>query len=193
VSLILEALRKLERDKDAPERGFVVMTHVPWAQGGRGRSRLVGIAVLALAVAAGALAMALWRGASGKPAGPDAKSASPSPLPPSGAITSGPASPRPAFEAKALAIETLGRVVATAPVSPSPTSATSSAAPTPPQPPATSDLRLHAISRQDNQPVAVLNDRLVREGDAFDGIRVIRIGETEVEVEVRGQRRILTF
>jgi hypothetical protein len=65
--------------------------------------------------------------------------------------------------------------------------------PTPTPEPASTELRLHAISRQDDQPVAVLNDRLVREGDAFDGIRVIRIGETEVEVEVRGQRRILTF
>ena len=60
MSLILEALRKLERDKDAPERGFVVMTHVPWARS-RGGSRLVAIGALALAVAAGALAMALWR------------------------------------------------------------------------------------------------------------------------------------
>ena len=32
--------------------------------------------------------------------------------------------------------------------------------------------------------MAILNDRLVHEGDVFDGIRVIRIGETEVEIEV---------
>jgi hypothetical protein len=55
------------------------------------------------------------------------------------------------------------------------------------------ELRLNAISRQDDRPVAILNDRLVREGDVFDGIRVIRIGETEVEVEVRGQRRVIRF
>jgi hypothetical protein len=54
-------------------------------------------------------------------------------------------------------------------------------------------LRLNAISKQDDRPVAILNDRLVREGDVFDGIKVIRIGEMEVEVEVAGQRRILTF
>jgi hypothetical protein len=41
--------------------------------------------------------------------------------------------------------------------------------------------------------VAILNDRLVREGDLFDGIRVVRIGETEVEVEVNGQRRLVRF
>jgi len=194
VSLILEALRKLERDKDAPERGFVVMAHVPWAQGGRGRSRLVGIAVLTLAVAAGALALALWRGGPGKRAGGDANPvASPPAVPPSGANTSGSAPARPAFESRALAIESLGHVAPSPPVSPSPVASTSpSTAPMPP-PTTAPELRLNAISRQDDQPVAVLNDRLVREGDAFDGIRVIRIGETEVEVEVRGQRRILTF
>ena len=41
--------------------------------------------------------------------------------------------------------------------------------------------------------MALLNDRLVRAGDSFDGIRVIRIGESEVEVEVRGQRRVIRF
>ena len=41
--------------------------------------------------------------------------------------------------------------------------------------------------------MAILNERLVREGDVFDGIRVIRIGETEVEVEVGGKRRVIRF
>ena len=36
-------------------------------------------------------------------------------------------------------------------------------------------------------------DRLVFEGDSFDGIKVLRIGEAEVEVEIRGQRRVLRF
>ena len=43
MSLILEALRKLERDKDTPERGFLVTAHLPWAQAHK-HSRLVGIA-----------------------------------------------------------------------------------------------------------------------------------------------------
>ena len=59
--------------------------------------------------------------------------------------------------------------------------------------PAPDDLRLNAISQRDGQPVALVNDRLVREGDSFDGVRVLRIGEAEVEVEVRGQRRVLRF
>jgi len=33
----------------------------------------------------------------------------------------------------------------------------------------------------------------VFEGDSFEGVRVIRIGEAEVEVEVRGERRVLRF
>ena len=41
--------------------------------------------------------------------------------------------------------------------------------------------------------MAIVNDRLVREGDSFDGIRILRIGATEVEVEVHGQKRVLTF
>jgi hypothetical protein len=189
MSLILEALRKLERDKDAPERGFVVMTHVPWARGGGGRSRVAGFGALALAVAVGALAVALWRVRAGKPAGPEGKAVAterPSVSPSAGS----PGSPTPPFEARALAIESLRRSTAAAPVRPSPS--VGSALPGP-KPPVGRELRLNAISRQDDRPVAVLNDRLVREGDVFDDIRVIRIGETEVEVEVKGQRRILTF
>ena len=186
MSLILEALRKLERDKDAPERGFVVMTHVPWAKGG-GRSRLVGIGALALALAVGALALALWRGRTGKPARPEASAVATVPSSATPPAVQG--SPPPPFEAKALAMESLRTSAAT------PAGASGAVgSPTPwPQPSAPPELRLSAISRRDDQPVAILNDRLVREGDVFDGIRVIRIGEAEVEVEVRGQRRVLGF
>jgi hypothetical protein len=188
VSLILEALRKLERDKDAPERGFVVMTHLPWARGGN-RSRLVGIGALALAIAVAALAVALWRG---RPARPDGLEAGATPTVAPLAAPPSAAPPRPSFEAKALALESRRHVPASpvgasAPVAPiaatTPRSSASSLA----------ELRLNAISRQDDRPVAILNDRLVREGDVFDGIHVIRIGETEVEVELRGHRRVLTF
>jgi hypothetical protein len=191
VSLILEALRKLERDKDAPERGFVVMTHIPWVQG-RSSSRLVGIGAIALALALGILAMALWRGRAGKPLGPEAKvvaTAPPSVAPP--APQASPIAPRtpPPFDAKALALES---VKSTAPAPGAPAAPLAEATPKP-RVSAQAEVRLNAISQKDGQPVAVVNDRLVHEGDAFDGIRVIRIGETEVEVEVRGQHRILTF
>jgi hypothetical protein len=52
---------------------------------------------------------------------------------------------------------------------------------------------LQAISQRDGRPVAMLDDRLVREGDRFDGVAVVRIGEDEIEIEVEGQRRIIGF
>ncbi len=41
--------------------------------------------------------------------------------------------------------------------------------------------------------MALINDRLVFEGDSFDGVRVLHIGESEVEVEVKGQKKVLRF
>ena len=63
----------------------------------------------------------------------------------------------------------------------------------PAPPPAAGTLRLNAISQRDGRPVALINDRLLFEGDSFDGVKVLRIGEAEVEVEVHGKRRVLTF
>ena len=74
-----------------------------------------------------------------------------------------------------------------------PERAAESQEPTSPSPTVAHDLRLSAISQRDGKPVALINDRLVFEGDSFDGVRVIRIGDTEVEVEVKGQRRVLRF
>ncbi len=205
MSLILEALRKLERDKDAPERGFVVMTHVPWAQGGK-RSRLAAVSALALALAVGALAVALWRGRGVKPVLPEtrptaASAAAPAAIPtaapfaaPAASATAVPpesppkaGTPQP-FDARALALES-SRAAGV------PAATSTPVASTPPYPPPAprNDLRLNAISQQEGKPVAILNDRLVHEGDVFGGVRVIRIGETEVEVEVGGARRILRF
>jgi hypothetical protein len=88
---------------------------------------------------------------------------------------------RPAEAAPTEAGETPDEVPATAPAHSRP--ATSG----------TDELHLTAISRRDGRPVALINDRLVFEGDGFDDVKVLRIGETEVEVEVRGQKRILRF
>ncbi len=55
------------------------------------------------------------------------------------------------------------------------------------------EVRLNAITQRDGRPMALINDRLVFEGDSFDGIKVLHIGEAEVEVEIRGQRRVLRF
>jgi hypothetical protein len=73
---------------------------------------------------------------------------------------------------------------ATSPGSPPPAAAGTSG---------TDDLHLNAISQRDGRPLALINDRLVFEGDSFDGVKILRIGEEEVEVEVRGKRRVLRF
>jgi len=54
-----------------------------------------------------------------------------------------------------------------------------------PPPASSDDVRLTAISQKDGRPVVLINDRLMFEGDSFDGVKVLRIGEAEVEVEVR--------
>jgi hypothetical protein len=54
-------------------------------------------------------------------------------------------------------------------------------------------LQLQAIGERDGRPVAVIGGRLVREGDHYDGVTIVRIGADEVEIEVQGQRRTLRF
>jgi hypothetical protein len=34
---------------------------------------------------------------------------------------------------------------------------------------------------------------MVYEGDSFDGVKVVRIGDNEVEIEIDGQRRVIQF
>ena len=81
MSLILDALRKIERDKHTPNRGFVVMTHVPWRKGESGSPLLlIVLGLLSLAVAV--LGVALWRSSQARPAGPPQVAAvAPTPLP----------------------------------------------------------------------------------------------------------------
>jgi hypothetical protein len=206
VSLILDALRKIEREKQAPRRGFVVMTHVPWSQG-TSRTRLLVGAVLALSVAVAVLGVALWRrGAAQNPIAATTPSATPvavaTPLPvaiPTPSSPEAPATAAAVLEAAPVppparrARTARPTPVAVAAASPPPPVA-NTPAPAPPRPAlAKGEVRLNAISRQSGQPVAVVNDRLVREGDVFDGIRVIRIREATVEVEVDGQRRTVGF
>jgi hypothetical protein len=59
--------------------------------------------------------------------------------------------------------------------------------------PTTAPLLLQAIAVRDGHKVAVLSGRLVREGDVFGATRVLRIGDSEVEIESHGQRRVLRF
>ena len=203
MSLILDALKKLEHDKNAREPGVLVVGSVPWGE--RRRSRLP----LAFAAAAlVALAFAGWwwlrstphpTAAAPIPAAPipaalvpvvPAPTPSPmvavAPTAPPPAVTLTPSSTAPAPPPRRPAVPTLVEP-------PGPPAPAAGAATTGEARPAPDDLRLNAITRRDGRPVALVNDRLVFEGDSFDGVKVLRIGEAEVEVEVRGQRRVLRF
>ena len=204
MSLILEALKKLEREKEAGARGFVVLSHLPWARAGSGPRTMAGsvvaIVVALVALAAVGTAVWRWRGA-GTPAvtvpapvlSPTAAPSAPDPgatmpsgrIPPAGQLDTRPVAVRPP-------------VPPASPFTlPQPAKAEADPAVKAPGPEPTVvkgvELRLNAISVKDGHPVAILNDRLVREGDSFDGIRVLRIGDAEVEVEVAGERRTLRF
>jgi hypothetical protein len=184
VSLILDALKKIEREKDAREPGVLVVGSVPW--GARARSRLPLVAALMGTALVALLAFALWpRDRAARPVtipSPPVSSPVPPPTPPVPRRPQVPPAESPPTEAPASEPAPAGDdVPATSPV-PSRAGA-----------PGADDLRLNAISQRDGRPVALINDRLVFEGDAFEGVKVLRIGEAEVEVEVRGKRRVLRF
>lgn len=230
MSLILDALRKLERERDPDQPpGVLVVGSVPWGETSLAR-RLVlaagAVAVLALAVLAGwMLRPAVKAPAVATPSAtplPAAAPPSPSPLAPAASRVPSVAAP---FEPPAPPIRLSkplpsGQARGAQPSglpspSPTPPDAASEPAPevesqpvparesisvspgveaeAPPPTPPPGELRLNAISQRDGRPVALINDRLVFEGDSFDGVRVIRIGEAEVEVEVKGERRVLRF
>ena len=204
MSLILDALRKVERERDNPEQVVVVGT-IPW-QGVRRSRRWRWLAVLAAIGLVGAGARWWWIAAARVPAAaPPARPAPASPASPAPSVapartasfpTPGPSTmPAPSEAAPptdaARPARTSRTVRATAAANPTtPGEATATAAP-PADP--TVDLRLLAISSRDGRPVAVINGRVVHEGDRFDDVRVVRIGEAEVEVQVRGRRRVLRF
>jgi hypothetical protein len=192
MSLILDALRKLERERNAREPGVLVVGSVPWGER-RPSRRPLAVASLALVSLAFSGWWWWWR-PTPRPA--TAAPASPSPAPSAGTART-PAAPTPserlappstpsAPPQRQLALPT--RDETAGPPAPRERAPAATAAR-----PAPDDLRLTAITRRDGRPVALVNDRLVFEGDSFDGVRILRIGEDEVEVEVRGQRRVLRF
>jgi hypothetical protein len=209
VSLILEALKKLDREKEDPERGFLVMTSERWPRPSRRLPAiLIGIAAVILGVGA-ALALGVLKPSRG--AAPSAEptlpvTATPAAPPPSMAIATTPTQPlssvaisptptqQPTVAAPALALPSV-----TVPARPAPPPTTpqqpeqravETRSPASQEPPT---LVLQAVSERDGQPIALLSDRLVREGDEFDGVKVVRIGETEVEVEWNGRRLFVRF
>jgi len=182
VSLVLEALKKLDREKGRDERGFVVMAAAPWPT--RAARRWPAWAALGMATAAAVAAVLALRTTPAPAA---------LPAPPAAVVT-----PRPA----AIVVATVappaqapGRRETREDAAPTKApAATLAAAPSPLAPrPAHPDLRLQAISERDGQPIAIINDHLVRVGDEVDGIRVLAIRGAEVDVDVRGRRTTLRF
>jgi uncharacterized membrane protein len=220
MSFILDALKKLEREKEAHDPGVVMVGPVPWGERDRGR-RGPRLALAGAVLAITLTGVFLWLRAEDSPATaplPAATGAAP-PLPaevalpsaseaPDVAAVSGeataleadatpPPSRRPPWPGAApLAAEEAP--VAAAPEAPDLGEVASAEAPVERIEPATGSssvpgFHLTAISSRDGHPIALLNDRLVREGDRFDGITVIRIDEASVEIEIDGRRRTIGF
>jgi hypothetical protein len=177
MSLVLEALKKLDREKGRDERGFVVMAAAPWPT--RVARRWPAWAALGLAVAGGVVALLAVR-AQRTPAPVTATSSAPA------AAASIAAVPAPATG--------IGRSsAAEAPRRIAPRAATSGPAAPAASPAPHAVLRLQAVSERDGQPIAIVNDRLVRVGDEVEGMRVLAIRATEVDVEIKGHRTTLRF
>ncbi len=201
MSLILDALKKLDREKGRSSHGFLVITPSMWTE------RKSSLLLIALGMGLGAIVLAavglggwLWLRHPGgahppQPAGESAGPASP-------AMGATPIV-RPRLTPLAVPIPLPSRAPAVAPAEPEANARSLGAAaetrPRPPSPPPGTPTptpalyRLNAISERDGKPIAMLNDRLVQEGDKFDGLTVVRIGQTEVEIEVNGKRLIVGF
>ena len=222
MSLILEALKKLDREKQAPDRGVVVVGPAAWASPGDSRLPMSGGVLVVAALVLGGAAGAIWHArragsptASSRSAAVQPATAQPETAPamapaPTAVGVAAPSTGRPPVIAPGKAPNRSRAVRGTSagPAEPgdeasrdTEAAAATPTTETPAEVPARKperhgpapDFELQAISAQNGQPVAVLNDRLVREGDSFDGVRVLRIGADEVEIEVAGRRRIVKF
>jgi hypothetical protein len=202
VSLILEALKKLERDKQVPDRGgFLVMAARPWPSSEDSGRRLF-VASLALAAfgIVGLTVAGVWwweHRQAPVPVAAAAPVAPPAAVPASASrarsVALVPAAPPAVAPAKAAAVAKAP--VERAPEAPAAKPAPVEAAAVEPAAvkKAAPELRLTAISEKDGKRVAILNERTVYEGDSFDGVTVVRIGESEVELDVNGRRRVIAF
>lgn len=168
MSLILEALRKLEREKQTPERGLLVVGATQWA---RPRAARPPIVLFLLGVLIGAALLGIWRWRSAVPSPPPPVTMARAAAPPTTAAAAPPSVPP------------------TAPPAPTTEPLAATPAPSPTAPTFT----LQAISERDGRPVAIVNERLVREGDSIDGAQIVKIGIAQVEIEVAGRRIVLKF
>ena len=182
MSLILEALRKLDREKGEP-RGFLVLSGEAPRRGSRG------LWALGIVLGGALLAFASFRLLPSAPRIPP-----PSPEAPPRAVAQ-PGTPSPTPPPETLLLEDrhpsplprtipLDRPVPVMRPSPPPSAPS----------PSPETFVLEAISAQNGEPVAVVNGHLVREGETLEGgARVVKIGSDSVELEIKGARRVVRF
>ncbi len=184
MSLVLEALKKLDREKGRDERGFVVMAAAPWPT--RAARRWPAWAALGVATAGAIVAVMALRTSSAPPS---------LPAPPPTPAVAAPALPAPALVRREPPTPVPRPEPARVAPKPAVDTPPLAAAVVPPARTATPDPgpRLQAISERDGQPIAIINDHLVRVGDEVDGIRVLAIRIDEVDIEVGGRRTTLRF
>lgn len=195
MSLILEALRKLERDKPAPERGIVVMTSVGLDDSRPHRGPWLWLTLgLVAGVAAASVFLQLRRPSTMTPAPRrEPVSAPTTTLPPAPVTRAAPPMPPPTATPTPMRTQRPAALPAETPLPEPKTTAPPAPAAHTATPPPTPALVLQAITVQDGRPVVLINDRVLREGDEIDGVRIRRIGEAEVEIERDGQREVLRF
>jgi hypothetical protein len=197
MSLILEALRKLERDRPRPgdPDGVVLLAPKPWPAPGVVWRRWVLVTAL-LAVLAGVLGFGAWLTLRPGDAAPGpASHEKPSAVAPA---TASPALPD-GVDPTPTPTVTTGEAVAPAPRAasqpqPAKPATRAAAVPVPTPTPAPSGFRLSAIGDHEGEPIAVINDRVVHVGDAVSGARIVAIDVAHVELELSdGRRQIVGF
>lgn len=186
MSLILEALRKLEKEKATADRGFVVLGAASWPAPVARRWPLVAIGAAVL-LAAGTVWWMTQRGPRDAPAVTAVAERQPPPAPATLAAV-----PATTTLAPAPTVPFVAPPAVAAP-HPRPITPSEAAPPAPAAAAAERRVQLQAITARDGRPIALVNDRLMGEGEEFEGIRIVAIRADEVEVEVDGRRRVLKF
>ena len=194
VSLVLEALKKLDREKGRHERGFVVMAAAPWPT--RAARRWPAWAALAWRRRAPSSAVVALR-----TAGTPAPAAGGAPAPwPRAVADAAPRRPRARRRRAPASLATTAGRGGDARRAPAPKRGRPSI-PAPVRSPSRRTCRRVPIRDRASRPSASataspsrsINDHLVRVGDEIDGVRVLAIRVDEVDVEVRGRRTTLRF
>ncbi len=220
MSLILEALKKLEREQARAAAPIITAGEAPWRDGRRAVPVwLLAIGALAL-VALGGLGTTFLTSRNSVPparqaaapppaaaqppvvAAPVVAPAEPPPVAPSTFRTAAPAaanvpeSPRevqPRSAAPAVRPEPLPQRTAEA-AAPADSGSGAANEPRASGPGSMKgEPHLQAISSRDGKPIALIDDRIFFEGDEIGDVKVLRIGTGEVEIEWRKQRHTLRF